>query len=75
MYIDVLLIQLVPHPILLDCTLGSTTNVTAFGYTTIERLHRNMHFLQMLEMFFVTYYIRSAKFFIGIFFANERKHP
>jgi hypothetical protein len=23
----------------------------------------------------ITYYIPSAKFFIGIFFANERKHP
>jgi hypothetical protein len=24
---------------------------------------------------FFTYYIPSAKFFVGIFFANERKHP
>jgi hypothetical protein len=23
----------------------------------------------------ITYYIPSAKFFIGIFFFNERKHP
>jgi hypothetical protein len=23
----------------------------------------------------ITYYIPSAKFFIGIFFANERQHP
>jgi hypothetical protein len=24
---------------------------------------------------FITYYIQSANFFIGNFFANERKHP
>jgi hypothetical protein len=34
-----------------------------------------MHFLRKMENYLITYYIPSAKFFIGNFFANERKHP
>jgi hypothetical protein len=34
-----------------------------------------LFFRKKFKLNFLTYYIPSAKFFMGNFFANERKHP